>query len=200
VTGTSSGVITLESAVWGTAGLLIVVLPVWMIITTSSMTDTVTVPCTTGIPSGVAADMVISPYFAGTYSDGQYTITGKTATTLTVDRAQTASNATRFVIHHNVDSAQIWSKFIAAPGFDSCNMIFGEIEAEFPDASDLAAWPAFWNYSATNDPSPGASSGNSEIDFTDTFNYWNNTINNSFMGMLSNASSNPVFFREGRYT
>jgi hypothetical protein len=100
------------------------------------------------------------------------------------------SNGATIQFSPPISSGQIWSKAIFAPGFDGVSTMAFDVSFKAPDAAVIAAWPAYWMYSATSDPNPTAGgSGSSEIDFTDTFNYWNNGSTNNFIGVMGSTQS-----------
>lgn len=135
------------------------------------------------VPPGVAVGHRIYNYF-GSGVIGSILITGLTATTVTVDTATTVSNGDTIMFSPPIRSGQFWSKAIFTAGMDNYNTIAVDLKFEAPNAAMIGGWPAFWLYTASNDPSPATyGMGTPEIDFFDVFNYWNNASTNNFIGV-----------------
>jgi len=135
------------------------------------------------VPSGVAVGQRFMDYY-GAAGVGNIKVAAKDATTVTLDTAVTVGNGATIQFSPPISSGQIWSKAIFAPGFDGLSTVAYDATIKAPDAAVIAAWPAYWIYSAADDPNPTAGgSGTSEVDFADVFNYWDNASTNNYLGV-----------------
>lgn len=172
--------ISVDGAPYMQSGHWLTAYPVFMA-KTNAVTTANTVLNFAAVPSGVAIGHRYFNYFA-TGQVGDIFVAGVTATTVTLDTAVTVGNGDTIQFSPPISSGQFWSKAIFAPGLDGINTVAVDLKFDAPGAEVVGAWPAFWTYTATDDPNPTAGgSGTSEIDFFDVFNYWNNTSANNYI-------------------
>lgn len=116
---------------------------------------------------------------------------GTSPQTVTIDGLIGVAANGYVLFHEPIHSVEIWTRTGYVPGADNRSSIALEIEADFPDAADIAGWPAFWVFrdgtNTTGLPMPSGS-GN-EIDVTDTFNYWGNVNANCHQPAMGSAAN-----------
>lgn len=172
--------ITLEASVFMQAGHFLTIYPISRApVTVSSSGNVLTFAAT---PPAVQVGQQVYNYFA-TNNQGIIKVVSFDATTVTLSANITVSNGDTIIFHPSIVSGQFWSKWIMMPATDNYEVIAMELTAKAPDASKIAAWPAWWLFTANNDPNPvlPVIAGNSEIDMLDTFTYWNNASSNSIV-------------------
>lgn len=182
ITAKTANSITLSANVFAGASLLITVLPVHSAVTTAATAADSNIVTFAAVPAGVVPGMEMYNFFASGPVE-RVKVISKTATTVTLDQNRSCSNGDTMIFYPPIDSGQIWSKFRFMPS-DSLNpgrtMIAMSLKVDIPNAAALASWPAWWMFTDTSDPNPGAGSGSSEIDIMDLFTYWNNDSTNRF--------------------
>lgn len=180
--------IMVEGAPYMQAGHWLMALPVFKALTNAGGTGTTL--NFAAVPPGVAVGHRIYNYFASGAVLGSVLVTGVTATTVTVDTSITVSNGDTIQFSPPIRSGQMWMKAIFCPGMDNAETIAADLKFEAPNASVIAGWPAFWIYTASNDPNPSTyGMGTPEIDFFDVFNYWNNASTNNYIGVAGGSST-----------
>lgn len=144
------------------------------------------------VPAGIAVGHRIIDYY-GWALVGNIKVTAKDSTTVTLDTGVAVGNGATIQFSPPISSGQIWSKSIFAPGMDGRATVAFDFTFKAPDAAVIAAWPAFWMYSAYDDPNPtSGGSGSSEIDFADVFNYWNNASTNNYIGIEGSTQTGTM--------
>lgn len=194
VTAVASGAITLNGTVYPRSGQFIAVYSAYEMVASAASTGTTLASAL--VPSGVEVGMYAGNLYSSGYgfASGAPQVVSKTSTTVTLSSALSVAVNDTVIFYHAIDSAQIWSKFLMAPNMDGRTYLAGELVTDIPNAAVISAWPAFWCYTATSDPNPTpGGSGASEVDFTDTFNYWNNNANNQ-MGPANSGGGANIYY------
>lgn len=187
VTAVSASTITFTNGTYMYPGLYVTIYPIGRAVTTAT-TSNATVLTFASVPAIVQAGMVYFNLF-GSPNFGKIKVVSKTATTVTLDKAVTIASGDTAVFIPEIDSGQAWSKFLFSPQADGRSVIAFELTAEVPNNAAYAAWPAFWLFPDSTDPSPINPSGASyELDFPDLFTYWNNASSGNYIGTGSSGT------------
>lgn len=193
ITAVTATGITVGNAVYNLDGTPVVVQPVSMAKPSLSIANG-SVISFAEVPADVRVGQQVQRYGANANSNLKVTAIDRTSIpqTVTVDGTISLATTGYLLFHEPIQSVEIWTRTGYAPGVDNRTWIALEIEADFPDAADLAAWPAFWLFgdgtNTTGLPTP--TGGGNEIDVTDSFNYWGNTNANCHQPAMGNAANN----------
>lgn len=186
--------ITVNGSVSFLDGGLVVSHPIWMAPTVAAVSagNTLTFAAAT-FPSSVRVGQQVQIYNTNPNSNLKITAIDRTPSSavVTLDGPITASLGAQIMFFEPIQSGEIWTKEGFAPGEKGRTWLAIELEADFPDIADLAAWPAFWLYRNPNDLTglPAPIGGTPEIDMTDTFNYWANSSTATFRPANGGAST-----------
>ena len=136
------------------------------------------------VPAGVRVGQQVSRFSVNQNSNLKVTSINRASTpqTLTLDGLITMAVNNIALFNEPIESVQCWTKAGIAPGANGKTFVAMEMEAEWPGVADGTAWPAYWLYKDSTQPTglPPPSGGQNEIDMTDTFNYWSNSSAASF--------------------
>lgn len=187
ITAVSASTITFTNALYLYPGLYVTIYPIGRAITTATTTASTTLTFS-AVPDVVKTGMVFFNLFR-TPNQGKIKVVSKTATTVVLDTPVSVFSGDTIIFLPEIDSGQAWSKFLFSPQADGRNVIAFEMTAEVPNAAAYGAWPAFWLFPDSSDPSPINPSGLSyELDFPDLFTYWNNASIGNYIGTGSSGT------------
>lgn len=179
--------LTLSANVFVGAGLFVTVYPGARLLSSAGTTNGTTLTFAS-VPDSVKVGMAVYDYFASGWNK-IVRVVSKTATTVVVDTPVSGGTGTTWVFYPAILSGQAWSRFRFMPeAAEDQTMIAMEFLCQTPNAADLSAWPAWWLFTDTSDPNPGAGSGSTEIDMMDMFTYWNNDSTNNYLPTSSTAT------------
>ncbi len=187
VTAINPGVsITLNANVWLSAGAIWAFYPAFS--TTANAASSGTTVSMAAVPAGVEVGHQFVVYYAADKLGFPIYVTGKTANSVTLDTAITVTNGATLFFLPPISSGQFWTRRTFRPKRDDSDMLAFELTATAPPQSALGGWPAFWTYINAKDPNvlSAESQGVPEIDFMDTFGWWNN---DSFMDVRSGQTT-----------
>lgn len=187
VTAINPGVsITLNANVWLSAGAIWAFYPAFS--TTANAASSGTTVSMAAVPAGVEVGHQFVVYYAAGKLGFPIYVTGKTANSVTLDTAITVTNGATLFFIPPISSGQFWTRRTFCPKRDDSDMLAFELTATAPPQSALGGWPAFWTFINAKDPNvlSAESQGVPEIDFMDTFGWWNN---DTFMDVRSGQTT-----------
>jgi len=187
ITSINPGVsVTLNANVWLSAGALWAFYPAFS--TTANAASSGSTVTMAAVPAGVEVGHQFVVYYAADKLGFPIYVTGKTATSVTLDTAITVTNGATLFFLPPISSGQFWTRRTFCPKRDDSEILAFELTATAPAQSALGGWPAFWTFVNAKDPNvlSAESQGVPEIDFMDTFGWWNN---DTFMDVRSGQTT-----------
>jgi hypothetical protein len=183
VTAKTATSLTFNTAMFLSNGNFLISLAAWMAPVSQAVTNAGAGSnlSFTAVPAGVRVGQQISRYSVNQNSNLKVSAINRASSpqtvTLSGDGTITLSSGNVIVFNEPIESVQCWTKAGIAPGVGDKSWIAMELEAEWPGIADGAAWPAYWLFRDSTQPTglPSPSGGQTEIDMNDAFNYWGNS-------------------------